>query len=318
MTTQTPQSYGASAVDGEQTPTAGEAVGAARERAVQVGGTAREEAAGVAQEAGHQARDLVGEARGQVRQQLDSQRGRLSDLLSELSEELEQMAGASERKGLASELARQASSRARDVRGYLDGGGDPLGDVRRFARRRPGTFLVGTLAAGVFAGRATRAATAARGRRQEGGSWTSPDAGTSPSTTSGASASGGYGSGGYGSGGYGPGGYGPGYGSAEYAGAATTGQQYGQQYGSTEQYPAAGRYSTPPASGHQAPTTGYAAPTTDYPASGEGAHAAEQSYPTAASPDAPRAGAERFSDDPALDPATRRRYEQARDGEEYR
>lgn len=175
MTTQTPQSFSTSG-PGDPTSTGSEGGTTVRERAGQVGGTAKDEAAGVAQEVKYQARDLVGEARDQVRQQVGVQRGRVSDLLRDLSEELEQMADRSERSGLASDLARQAAMRARDVRSYLDGGGDVVEDIRRFARRRPGTFLLGAVAAGVLAGRATRAAAAARRQQQsdERGSYEYP------------------------------------------------------------------------------------------------------------------------------------------------
>lgn len=137
-----------------------------RERAASVGGTARDEATGVAQEAKQQARDLMGEARTQVRQQVDAQKGRLADVLREIGDELDQMADSSGRDGLASELVRQAAQRARDARGYLEGGGDVVDDVRSLARRRPGAFLLGAVVAGVLAGRATRAATAARSAQQ--------------------------------------------------------------------------------------------------------------------------------------------------------
>jgi hypothetical protein len=51
------------------------------------------------------------------------------------------------------------SDRVRALGTYLEGRepGDLLGDARDFARRRPGTFLLGALAAGVVAGRMFRA-----------------------------------------------------------------------------------------------------------------------------------------------------------------
>jgi len=170
MTTQTPQSFSATEADGDPTLSSSAGGTSARDRAAHVGGTAKDQAAGVAQEAKYQARDLAGEARSQVRQQLDTQKGRLSDLLREIGEELEQMADGSDRNGVAADLVRQVASRTRDVRGYLDGDGDILRDVRRFARRRPGTFLLGAAAAGVLAGRATRAAAAARKQQQSSSS----------------------------------------------------------------------------------------------------------------------------------------------------
>jgi uncharacterized protein YjbJ (UPF0337 family) len=234
MTTQTPQSFGT------------EANAPVRERAGQVGGTAKDEAAGVAQEVKYQARDLVGEARSQVRQQVDTQRGRLSELLRDMGEELEQMADRSDRNGIASELARQAAQRTQDVRGYLDGGGDVVEDVRRFARRRPGTFLLGAVAAGVLAGRATRAATAAKRRQQGAG----PDER-------------GYPAGSYPAGSYPAGSYaGAGYPSDTYA----TGSYGAGSYAATD-YPAGTASGTPsaaPASGYGTPPTTSVPTSTDY------------------------------------------------------
>jgi uncharacterized protein YjbJ (UPF0337 family) len=165
MMTQTPQPFSTSGTD-EPTSTGSESDTSARESAGQVANTAMDQAAGVAREAKYQARDLAGEARDQIRQQADVQRGRLSDLLQDLSDDLDQMADRSDRSGLASDLARQAAMRARDARAYLDSRGDVLQDVRQFARSKPGTFLIGALAAGVLAGRATRASAAARRQPQ--------------------------------------------------------------------------------------------------------------------------------------------------------
>ena len=62
-------------------------------------------------------------------------------------------------EGLAPDLVRQASSAIGDLAGRLDYGGlDTLvADLKRFARNKPGTFLLGAAAAGVIAGRLARA-----------------------------------------------------------------------------------------------------------------------------------------------------------------
>src|SRR4051794_10016249 len=64
-------------------------------------------------------------------------------------------AGAS---GLAADLVREVSGRATALSRHLDTRepGELLDDVRRFARQRPGTFLLGALAAGVVVGRLAR------------------------------------------------------------------------------------------------------------------------------------------------------------------
>ena len=60
--------------------------------------------------------------------------------------------------GLAADLAQEVADRARSLSRHLDQRepGELLDDVRRFARQRPGTFLLGALAAGVIAGRLLR------------------------------------------------------------------------------------------------------------------------------------------------------------------
>jgi hypothetical protein len=60
---------------------------------------------------------------------------------------------------MATDLAREVSDRVRALGSHLEGRepGQLLDDARDFARRRPGTFLLGALAAGVVAGRMFRA-----------------------------------------------------------------------------------------------------------------------------------------------------------------
>jgi hypothetical protein len=148
---------------------AAEVTGTAQERAADVAGTAKDQALEVAQEAQRQARDLIGEFRGQIQQQTQTQRDRLVELLREFEDELQNMVQAGGRNGTASELVRQVADRLSGVRSYLEGGANPLDDVRSFARRRPGAFLLLAGTAGVLAGRATRGAAAARKAEQASG-----------------------------------------------------------------------------------------------------------------------------------------------------
>jgi hypothetical protein len=135
------------------------------EQGGQVAQTARDQAREVASEATDRARDLAGEARSQVRDQTDVQRERLADTLHRLGDELGEMARGTQGGGVATEVARQAADRVRGLGDYVEHHepGDLLDDVRAFARRRPGTFLLGAVAAGVLAGRLTRGVTAASG-----------------------------------------------------------------------------------------------------------------------------------------------------------
>jgi hypothetical protein len=126
-----------------------------------VAGAAKEQAATVASEAADQARSVVSDAVGQVsdtmREQTSTQRDRLVSTISSFGDDLSSMADQGS-PGLATDVARQVADKARALTSQLEGR-EPqelLEDVRRFARQRPGTFLLGALVAGVVAGRLLR------------------------------------------------------------------------------------------------------------------------------------------------------------------
>jgi hypothetical protein len=148
---------------GTTTERADQIKGTVADQSGQVAETAKEQVQQVASEATDRARDLAGEARTQVRQQTDQQRERLAGTLHQLGDELRSMAERSESSGVATEVARQAADRVHGLGSYVEQNqpGDLLNEVRAFARRRPGTFLLGALAAGVVAGRMTRGVKAA-------------------------------------------------------------------------------------------------------------------------------------------------------------
>ncbi len=129
-----------------------------------VAGVATEEAKKVASEAADHARSLLDEAMSQVDEQTRTQRDRLVSTLGTFGDDLRQMAEQSGTPGLANDLARQVADRASSLTSQLDGRepGELLDEVRAFARRRPGMFLVGAVAAGVVAGRFARGAKQAK------------------------------------------------------------------------------------------------------------------------------------------------------------
>jgi len=135
-----------------------QAAGTAADEGRHVAGVASGEAQRVASEARSQVRGLVDQATSQVEEQSRSQLDRLAQTLRSYGEDLERMA--SQGEGPASGLAQEAADRVRGLSSQLQGREprDLLDDVRRFARRRPGAFLLGALAAGVVAGRLTRGA----------------------------------------------------------------------------------------------------------------------------------------------------------------
>ncbi len=131
----------------------------ATEQAKDVVGTAKNEAASVIGEAKSQVKDLYGQSQQELKEQAATQQQRIADGLRSVSDELHSMASGSEQNGLASDLVRQVSSRLSGAATWL-GDRDPasvLSEVKSYARRKPGTFILGAVIAGVVVGRLTRA-----------------------------------------------------------------------------------------------------------------------------------------------------------------
>jgi hypothetical protein len=124
---------------------------------------AKSEVSNLAGEAKYQARNLVDQTRSQLRDQTSNQQSQLASRLNSWASELGSMASKSDDSGPMTELAQEASRRVGEISHWLDNHepADLLNEVKRFARRRPGTFLALAAAAGVVAGRVTRGAVAA-------------------------------------------------------------------------------------------------------------------------------------------------------------
>lgn len=133
----------------------------AAEEGQHVAAVAKGEAKQVAGEAKQQAMGLLDEARAQVEDQSRVQRDRLVTTLRSFTDDLDKMqAGEGAGSGMAADLVGQVSDGARALVDRIDGR-EPaalLDELRSFARRRPGAFLLGALAAGVVVGRVTRGA----------------------------------------------------------------------------------------------------------------------------------------------------------------
>jgi hypothetical protein len=117
------------------------------------------------------------------------QQQRAAQQLHSVADELHAMAANGGQSGLATEVARQAADRVRGAASWLEQRepSDLLEEVRRFARRRPGTFLIGAAVAGVAAGRLTRGLAARSNQDQGTGRGTTggmPAAGTGYSAAS--------------------------------------------------------------------------------------------------------------------------------------
>lgn len=148
---------------------AGDTAATAADEGKHLTDVAGEEARNVADEARQQGRALLEDARGQLEEQSRTQRDRLVQTLGTVGDDLDRMSGQAD-SGLAADLVRQAAERVRSVSSHLEGRepAELLGEVRDFARRRPGTFLLGALAAGVVAGRFARGAQKAQSAPSSG------------------------------------------------------------------------------------------------------------------------------------------------------
>jgi hypothetical protein len=123
-----------------------------------VASVAKDQAATVTSEASKQAKNLLGQARSELSQQASTQQQRVADGLKSLSQELHSMSQHSDQPGPVAQLARHGAQATEQVASWFDGR-DPgalVEEVRSFARRRPGTFLLLAAGAGLMAGRLTR------------------------------------------------------------------------------------------------------------------------------------------------------------------
>jgi hypothetical protein len=148
---------GSGTVDAAKQEAAGVA-STAKDAAGGVVDTAKGEAANVAQEVKLNARQLLTQTKGELTDQAATQQQRVAEGLRSISDELSTMAGASNNGGVAADLVQQAADRSSSVAQWLENRdpGSLLNEVKSFARRRPGAFLLLAAGAGVLAGRLGR------------------------------------------------------------------------------------------------------------------------------------------------------------------
>jgi hypothetical protein len=130
----------------------------------QVASTAADQAKQVTQETKRQAQDLVQHGRQQLQDQARNGQQKAGQGLAEIAQQLRTMVdGGDTPSGPAADLVRQAGDKVEQLAGWLQDRepGDLVNEVRSFARRKPGVFLLGAAVAGVVAGRLTTGAVAA-------------------------------------------------------------------------------------------------------------------------------------------------------------
>ncbi len=138
---------------------AGNVASTAKEEAAAVARTAVEEAKHLGAEASQQAKHVLSDARQQLQAQAEEQSQRLAGAVGDLGQQLRSMAAAGD-SGLARDLMTQAADTAQRLSQQLQQGGidRTIQDAKRFARNRPGMFLLGAAAAGFAAARVARTA----------------------------------------------------------------------------------------------------------------------------------------------------------------
>lgn len=140
---------------------AGAVAGTAKEQVAEVASTAADQARAVAGDAKAQARQLVEDSRRHLRDQAGEQTARAASSLRDLGSQLARMAsGQAAPEGPVRDLATQAAQGIEQFADSLQAKRpeELLAEVRRFARARPGAFLLAALGAGFVAGRVLRAA----------------------------------------------------------------------------------------------------------------------------------------------------------------
>jgi uncharacterized phage infection (PIP) family protein YhgE len=130
----------------------------------EVAGVAREQAGAVAGEALDDVKELWEQTLAQVNEQAGAATAKLGQGLGSLADELYAISdGTHDGQGPVADLARALAARGDDIADLLvkQGPDGVVQELRRFARRSPGTFLLGALAVGVVGGRLTRGVKAA-------------------------------------------------------------------------------------------------------------------------------------------------------------
>jgi len=167
-------------------------------QAKDVAATVKDEASVVLGEAKSQAKDLYVQTQHELKEQANTQQQRIAAGLKSVGAELRAMAANSAgaaNSGVATDIVQQLSGRLSSAAMWLgdrDANG-VLTEVKRYARRKPGTFIIGAAIAGVVFGRLTRAlaanaaadreAEAARANTQSVDAWRTPSVPTTPAVT---------------------------------------------------------------------------------------------------------------------------------------
>lgn len=132
----------------------------AKDAAADVASTAKDQSRQVAHEAKHQTRQVVEDVRQRVGREADDQARRVSQGINKIADELSSMAEHSSEGSPAAGALRQVADTGRQAARFLDerGASGLLETAQDFARRKPGTFLIGAALTGFLVGRVVKSA----------------------------------------------------------------------------------------------------------------------------------------------------------------
>jgi hypothetical protein len=130
----------------------------ARAEAGAVADTVKDETWNVAQQAQQQATNALHQVQGDVRSRANEEATKFAQTLHGTSRQLQTMANGAGEQGFVASLVREGSDATERLATRLDQGGldAVMADMRSWARRQPGTFLLGAVAAGFVVGRLVR------------------------------------------------------------------------------------------------------------------------------------------------------------------
>jgi hypothetical protein len=137
----------------------------AKHAAGEVAATAQEQAGHVAHEASRQVKNVVSDATSRLAEEAEEQARRVARGLRGLADELSSMADNGSPDSPATGALRQVADSGRQAAGFLDERGvrGAVDSATDFARRKPGTFLLGAAVAGFLAGRIVKSASGGGG-----------------------------------------------------------------------------------------------------------------------------------------------------------
>jgi hypothetical protein len=147
----TPTRTGTSSTTETAATEAKEVAGTAVDATAEVAGTAKEQAGQVLGEGLDQAKNLAGQATATLQDTLRAQSEKVSEQLTTISQQLTN----GDTSGVVGQVMTEAGQRLRGLADHLQSAGPEgvLSDLRAYARRNPGSFLLGAAAAGLVTGR---------------------------------------------------------------------------------------------------------------------------------------------------------------------